>query len=111
MRLDDAATDREADAGAAARRFGGEERIEDAAAHLVGDAGAAVADDDPHLTVAAVVLGADGELPLAAPADHRLLGIGDEVGQHLGQLIRIGHGRGRSAGTSVVTRMPALPRP
>ena len=32
------------------------------------------------------------ELPRAAPADHRLLGVGDQVGQHLGQLIRIGHG-------------------
>src|SRR5438093_460968 len=80
----DALTDREAQAGALVGAFGGEKRIEDAAADLPRDARPRVVyrQPDPSLARLRPQLHDRG-----LPAPHHVLGVGHEIDHHLLQLL------------------------
>ena len=78
----DAIGDRQAEAGALADRFGGEERIVDARDVFAGNPGARIGDFDHG----AVALETGGNRQ-PATARHRVLGIQEEIEEHLLQLV------------------------
>ena len=84
---DDAMADRQADAGADALRLGGEERLEHALRDLARDPGAVVRDLDPDGL--GVVAGGDPQPALAGSVLQGLLGIDEQVREHLVKLVGI----------------------
>ena len=84
---DDGQADRQAQPGPLADLLGGEERIEDAPRVLGRDAGAVVGDRDHDLVL--LGLAADGQRPLAVRLEHRLLRVGDQVGEDVLQLVEV----------------------
>src|SRR5829696_8991835 len=89
--LDDALAHPEAEAGALALPLGGEERLEDVAQRLLGDAGAVVLHLDQHLTAVGedhlgVRLARDTRRHAnRAAGRHRLLGVEQEIEEDLAQ--------------------------
>jgi hypothetical protein len=87
--LHDRVGDREPEAGALANLLGREERVEDPLLHVLGTP-AVVVDLEDDRRVLRFVPGADDERAAAVRREHRLLGVDDEVEQHLLQLVRVG---------------------
>ena len=88
VHLDDPVCHGETEAGALAHLLGGEERAEELVEVLVGDAGAVVGDHDDDVLLGAV------ERDEHAPAvGQRVLGVGEQVGEHLHDLVgvELGH--------------------
>ena len=79
---------REAHAGAHADRLGGEERLEDALGDFGPDAVARIAHFGKYR--APPRTGGDGDAPLIEDFAHRMLGIDEQVDEHLHHLIGIG---------------------
>jgi hypothetical protein len=105
--LDDAEHRRQAEAGARARRLGGEERLEQVALHLLAHADPGVADREQRV-VAGRALAARGDVVLveldgrcldrhAATVGHRVARVGREVEDHPLELRAVGLDR-RQAG-------------
>ena len=97
MLLHDRVGDRQPEAGALADILRGEERIEDLRLHVFRHARPIVGDLEHDRVAIEVVPGADDERAAAVRADHGLLGVDDQVEQHLLNLMRIGE-RLRQAG-------------
>src|SRR5512143_2980547 len=95
--LDDGVDDGKPEAGPL--RLRGEERVEDVVHHVVGDPASGVAHLEHH---AGPLLGKGGACSdrEGAASSHRLDGVGDEVPQHLPQLVRI-HGDDGEIGEKV----------
>ena len=89
--LDDAVADRQAEARALARLLRREERVEDAAQRLGAHAGAAVAERRRHGAVATPRADAQRALRRSSVGAHRLLGVDDDVQEHLLDLVRVEH--------------------
>jgi hypothetical protein len=103
MVLDKGPAQRQAEAGALTDRLGREEGLEDPLLELGRNARAVVGDLDPHSSLDRVEGGAHGEAAVAHAA-HGVLGVGNEVHQHLVELVRVGprlrQVRSRSSSTS-----------
>ena len=89
VHLDDAVGDGEAEARALADLLGREERAEQLVEVLLGDAHALVLHGDDDVLVGAVQRDGDG-----AAVRHRVLGVGEQVGEHLDDLVAVELGRG-----------------
>ena len=104
----DLARDGEAEAGACARRLGGEERIEHAAEVLGGNPRSGVADREHDPAIAAARFGLDAALAL-----HRLCGVEEHVEHHLLELSRAREHR-RARGAAIrdghLGTLPAVPQ-
>ena len=87
--VDDAVADRQAEAGPLAAFLRREERVEDAAQVLRRNADAIV--DERQEDVALLGARADLQLAAAVRAQHRVLGVGDDVEEDLLDLVRVGH--------------------
>src|SRR3546814_13308412 len=81
--------------GALADVLGGEEGLEDTALDLFGDARAAVGDCQGHLLRGVVVGAAGGEHARCRDIHHRLLGVHDDVGDDLFELVGVARPRRR----------------
>ena len=90
MFLDDRVGDREAEPRALADFLGGEERIEDARLHVFRNAWSVVVDLEHDRFRFEVVPAAEHDRAAAVRAEHRLLGVDDQVEQHLLKLVRVG---------------------
>ena len=90
MFFDDGIRDREAEAGALADVLRREERIEDARLDVFGHARAVVAHLEDDRVAIDVVPRAQDQRAASVRANHRLLGIDDQVQQHLLHLVRVG---------------------
>ena len=88
MHLDDAVRHGETETGALAHLLGGEERAEELVEVFLGDAGAVVGDHDDDVLLGAVQRDED-----AAAVGQRVLGVGQQVGEHLHDLVgvELGH--------------------
>ena len=90
MLLHDRVGDRQPEAGALADLLGREERIEDARLHVFRHARPVVVHLEDDRVLRQVVPGADDQRAAAVRAEHRLLGVDDQVEQDLLNLVRIG---------------------
>ena len=90
MLLDDRVRDRQAETGPFADFLRREKRIEDLRLQLVGNARAVVVDLEDDGFMLDVVPRADDQHAAAVCREHRLLGVDDEVEQHLLHLMAVG---------------------
>ncbi len=88
--LDDRVGDGQAQAGSLAHFLRREERVEDLRPRLLRYPRPIVVHLEDDRVVLAVVPGADDEHAVAVRGQHGLLGVDDEVQQHLLQLVRVG---------------------
>ena len=89
VHLDDAVGDGEAEARSLADLLGREERAEQLVEVLLGDAHALVLHRDDDVLLGAVQRDGDG-----AAVRHRVLGVGEQVGEHLDDLVAVELGDG-----------------
>ena len=101
MLLHDRVRDGQAEAGALADFLRREERIEDLRLHLVGNARAVVVDLEDDRLLIGVVPGADDEHAAAVGRQHRLLGVDDQIEQHLLDLVAVGEHLRQAGGERV----------
>ena len=101
MLLHDRVGDRQPEAGALADLLRREERIEDLRLQLVGNARAVVVDLEHHRFLLGVVPGANDEHAAAVGREHRLLGVDDQVEQHLLDLVAVGEHLRQAGGQRV----------
>ena len=90
MLFDDAPAERQPEARPLARGLRGEERIEDLPLDIRGDAGAGVRDGQLEPRPGRIQSRRDLDPTEGGLAAHRLMGIGDEVHEHLVELMGIG---------------------
>ena len=90
--LDDRVGDGQAEARALADFLRREERIEDARLHVLRHARPVVVHFEDDGVAVEVVPAAQDERAAAVGREHRLLGVDDQVEQHLLELVRIGEG-------------------
>ena len=88
--LDDRVGDGQAEAGALADFLRREERIEDPRLHVLRHPRPVVVDLEDDRVALEIVPGAEDQRAAAVGAEHRLLGVDDQVEQHLLDLVRIG---------------------
>src|SRR5262245_31084025 len=90
MLLDDGVGNGQSQTGALAYFLRREERIEDFRLQVVGDSRAVVVDLELDRLVPGVVPGADDDGSAAVVREHGLLGVDDQVEQHLLDLMAVG---------------------
>ena len=104
MLLDDGVSLGQPESGALADRLGGEERIEDPAPDVLRDARAVVVELQGDHAQGVVVPASDDERPAAVGGEHRVLGVDDQVQQHLLHLVGVREDEGQSVGEGVEGR-------
>ena len=97
MLLDDPVRDREAEARAAADGLGREEGLEDVRQRVLRDAGAVVDHLGAHRPGVAAHVRVQDDAPPGLALEHRLLGVQQEIQEHLLELVRVGEHRRQAA--------------
>jgi hypothetical protein len=101
MLLDDRVRHRQAETRTFSHFFRREERIEDPRQQILGHARAVVVDLEDHGFLIGFVPGSEDQRAAAVRAEHRLLGVDDQVEQHLLQLMRVGEHLRQAGGQRV----------
>ena len=99
--LHDRVGDRQPEARALADLLRREERIEDLRLHLFRNPGPIVVDLEDDRVAVRVVPGAHDQHAAAVRGEHRLLGVDDQIEQHLLELMRIGEHLRQAGGERV----------